>query len=136
MKELEAEKKLMAVRKRNYQDKLNFLDDVQLRSTQTPGTGMYNPRVIFIAMQDRIKTEYSKLRTKPEEWRKKHEEQAKKKPPKSPEVAAYTPMPADYNLFDHLTKIKKSKSNMSKTIRFKTSPIGSGLPPAKYSVMQ
>lgn len=45
MKELEAEKKLMAVRKRNYQDKLTFLDDVQLRSTQTPGTGMYNPRV-------------------------------------------------------------------------------------------
>lgn len=25
---------------------------------------------------------------------------------------------------------------MSKTIRFKTSPIGSGLPPAKYSVLQ
>lgn len=48
MKELEAEKKLMAVRKRNYQDKLNFLDDVQLRSTQTPGTGMYNPRVSIL----------------------------------------------------------------------------------------
>lgn len=46
-----------------------------------------------------MKTEYSKIRSKPEDWRKKHEEQAKKKPPKSPDVAVYSPMPADYNLF-------------------------------------
>lgn len=58
-------------------------------------------------MKDRIKTEYSKVRTKPEDWRKKHLDLSKKKPPKYPPVAAYDPLPAEFTLFEHMQKTKK-----------------------------
>jgi hypothetical protein len=45
LKEMDAEKKRLAVKKLHYQDKINFLDDLQFQSTQLPGAGNYNPRV-------------------------------------------------------------------------------------------
>jgi len=88
-------------------------------------------------IQQRAKTETS-VKTKPEDWRKKHLLQAKKKPEKSPEVGTYNPQPSDYNLFGSFTKPKAGamKNLLGKTERFKTSPSGSGLNPAKYTVLQ
>jgi hypothetical protein len=45
LKEMDAERKRLAVKKLHYQDKINFLDDLQFQSTQYPGAGNYNPRV-------------------------------------------------------------------------------------------
>lgn len=37
----------MASKKINYNDKINYLDHIQYESLQSPGAGMYNPRVKF-----------------------------------------------------------------------------------------
>jgi hypothetical protein len=61
----------------------------------------------------------------------------KKKPPKTPDMGTYNPASSSYQLFEDLAKVKpKSKSIMSKVERFKTSASGSGLPPARYNVIQ
>lgn len=51
-------------------------------------------------------------------------------------MRTYNPAPADYTLFDNLSKQKTSKSLLGKVERFKTAPSGSGLNPAKYNVIQ
>lgn len=76
------------------------------------------------------------MKTKPEDWRKKHQLQEKKKPEKSPEVGTYNPQPSDYTLFQSNNKPKVGKNYLGKVERFKTAPSGSGLPPAKYTVLQ
>lgn len=45
LKEMDAERKKLAVKKLHYQEKINFLDDQQFQSNQLPGAGNYNPRV-------------------------------------------------------------------------------------------
>jgi hypothetical protein len=50
-------------------------------------------------------------------------------------MTSYTPKPADYTLFDNLPK-SKNKNLLGKMQRFKTSISGSGIAPARYSVMQ
>jgi len=75
-------------------------------------------------------------RTKPEDWRKKHELLEKKKPPKTPDMGSYKPLPADYTIFENLPKGKNNKNLMGKVERFKTFASGSGLNPAKYTVIQ
>ena len=70
--------------------------------------------------------------------RKKHEEQAKqarKKMPTQPSQTTYSPKPADYLLFETMSKTK-NKNWFGKSARFKTTKSGSGLNPAKYSVLQ
>lgn len=136
-KELQAEKKLLASKKVKYNDKISYLDHVQYEALAAPGVGMYNPRVIFIIIQDRIKTEWNKLKTKPEDWRKKHENMEKnKKLPKMPDMRTYNPVPIDYTLFSVNEKIKENKNLLGKVDRFKTQPSGSGLGPGKYDVLQ
>ena len=49
-------------------DRINYLDHVQFEANLTPGSGQYNPRVV----PDRIKTEGSKIKSRPEDWRAKH----------------------------------------------------------------
>lgn len=51
-------------------------------------------------------------------------------------MRTYTPMPSDFVVFDNLTKLKLNKNFLGKVDRFKTSPSGSGLNPAKYNVIQ
>lgn len=80
---------------------------------------------------------FCKKTTKPEEMRKKHELENKKKKPKRPTSTTYSPNPANYTLFCTMKpSTSASKSSFNKTTRFKTQPVGSGLGPAKYSVMQ
>lgn len=83
-----------------------------------------------------MKTEYSKIKTRPEEWRKKHQLESKKKPPKSPDAATYRPQPSDFLLFENIKKTTQNKNLLGKVDRFKTTPSGSGLNPAKYNVIQ
>ena len=68
--------------------------------------------------------------------RKKHALQEKKKKPKRPTSTTYSPKPADFNLFSTMTKSKKNHNWFGKTLRFKTAPSGSGVNPAKHSVVQ
>jgi hypothetical protein len=49
LKEAEAEKKRLASKKVNYQDRITYLDDIQFESNQRPGIGNYNPRVGHIS---------------------------------------------------------------------------------------
>jgi hypothetical protein len=79
---------------------------------------------------------FSKYKTKPEQMRKKDEEQAKKKLPTQPAVTSYSPKPLDYTLFSTMSKAR-SKYWFGKSARFRaTTQYGSGLNPAKYSIVQ
>jgi hypothetical protein len=60
----------------------------------------------------------------------------KKKPPKSPDMGTYNPATGDLNLIENISKIKHNKNFLGKVDRFKTSASGSGLNPAKYTVIQ
>jgi len=51
-------------------------------------------------------------------------------------MTTYKPTPSSYTVFDTLSKIKHNKNFLGKVDRFKTSASGSGLPPARYSVIQ
>lgn len=60
----------------------------------------------------------------------------KKKPEKAPTMRTYNPTPSDYLLFENLSNKKLNKNMLGKVDRFKTAPSGSGLNPAKYTVLQ
>lgn len=126
----------MAARKIPFQDRLTYLDGIQYEASKSPGVGNYNPRVTFHLIQKRAKTEGTPIKTKPEDWRKKHEIIDKKQPLKAPDMRTYNPVPATYALFDAAAKVKQNKNLLGKVDRFKTFSSGSGLPPAKYNIIQ
>ena len=80
---------------------------------------------------------FSKYKTKPEDWRKKHSESAltQHKKKKAPTATSYSPRPSDFSLFSTMAKSKR-KNGFGRMARFKTSTSGSGINPAKYSLVQ
>jgi hypothetical protein len=60
----------------------------------------------------------------------------KKKMPKAPDMRTYNPQPVTYGTFESTGKVKENKNLLGKVQRFKTFSTGSGLPPAKYAIIQ
>lgn len=85
-----------------------------IRVEPAPRGRQLQPKSNPSTTQQRVHTDASQLKTKPDDWRKKHEQLAKKKPEKSPDMRTYHPMPGDYTIFDNLAKQKTSKSLLGK----------------------
>ena len=51
-------------------------------------------------------------------------------------MGSYDPQPSTYDIFDSMQSKKHNKNTMGKTERLKTFSSGSGLPPAKYAIIQ
>jgi hypothetical protein len=49
---MDAERKTLASRKIKLQDRISFLDEVQVESTEVPGVGTYNIRVSMNLVRD------------------------------------------------------------------------------------
>jgi len=97
------------IKKRNEKNKeakgserTNFLCEVELIATMSPGPGNYNPRGITAKLKE--------TKMKPEDWKKKHSENSKKnKKSTYPDMGTYNAQPVNYKTFSKELELRKDK---------------------------